>query len=54
MAHGKTLFIELMMMIPQINIKNPSTFNSENLKTKKDIKDYLSGFTQKIHLIYLL
>lgn len=43
-----------VMIIPHINIKSPSTFYSENLRTKKEMENPFSGLTQKIDLIYLL
>ena len=47
-----TLVIEVMM-IPHINMTSLSTFNSKNLRTKEDTKNYFSKSTQKIDLIYL-
>ena len=47
------LVIEVMM-IPHKNIKNPSTFSPENLRTIKDRKYHFSDFTLKIDFIYLL
>ena len=34
--------------------KNPSKFNSENVRTKKDMKNPVSSLTEKIDFIYLL
>ena len=50
---SNTIVIEVTM-IPHINIKNPATFNSENSRIKKDMKNHFSSFTHKIDLIYLL
>ena len=49
---SNTVVIKVMMIL-HINIKNWS-FNSENSRIKKDMKNHFSGFTQKIYLIYLL
>ena len=34
--------------------KNPSAFNSDNSRTKRDMKNHFSELTQKTDLIYLL
>ena len=49
---SSALTIEVMMN-PHINIKNASTFSSDNSKTKLDIKSHFSGLTRNKN-IYLL
>ena len=48
------MFVIEEMMIPYINIENPSTYRSENFRTKNDNKINLSVLTQKCYLICLL